>query len=279
LDCTKQFQSKRRPKRLEQIIWQKYVHERRTIKNLAKDYDRGANWVRNKIRQSDIKEKTAIGPQGLVFVADVTFFGQAYGFMVFRSPKLKRNLYYKLIPYETTFEYQLGRTAIEDQGFKIKAIVLDGKPGVRNLFLDIPVQMCHFHQKKIIQRYLTLNPILEAGIELKKITNTLCYTYETEFTQKLEKWHKRWEAFLKERTIDPITNRWHYTHRRVRSAYYSLKKNLPYLFTYQKHPELNIPNTTNSLDGSFAHLKELVGVHRGHNQYLKKKIIEEILGK
>lgn len=215
----------------------------------------------------------------MVFVADVTFFGQAYGFIVFRSPKLKRNLYYKLIPYETIFEYQLGRISVENQGFKIKAIVLDGKPGVRNLFLDIPVQMCHFHQKKIIQRYLTLSPILEAGIELKKITDTLCYTNEVEFTKKLEKWHKRREAFLKERTTDPITGKWHYTHRRIRSAYYSLNKNLPYLFTYQKYPELNIPNTTNSLDGSFASLKELVGVHRGHNQYLKKKIIEEILGK
>lgn len=212
-------------------------------------------------------------------MADVTFFGQAYGFIVFRSPKLKRNLYYKLIPYETIFEYQLGRISVENQGFKIKAIVLDGKPGVRNLFLDIPVQMCRFHQKKIVQRYLTLSPILEAGIELKKITDTLCYANETEFTQKLEKWHKKWEAFLKERTTDLITGKWHYTHRRIRSAYYSLNKNLPYLFTYQKYPELNIPNTTNSLDGSFASLKELVRVHRGHNQYLKKKIIEEILGK
>lgn len=212
-------------------------------------------------------------------MADVTFFGQAYGFIVFRSPKLKRNLYHKLIPYETIFEYQLGRISVENQGFKIKAIVLDGKPGVRNLFLDIPVQMCHFHQKKIIQRYLTLSPILEAGIELKKITDTLCNTNKEEFTKKLEDWYKRWEIFLKERTADPITNRWHYTHRRIRSAYYSLNKNLPYLFTYQKYPELNIPNTTNSLDGSFASLKELVRVHRGHNQYLKKKIIEEILGK
>ena len=212
-------------------------------------------------------------------MADVTFFGQAYGFIVFRSPKLKRNLYYKLIPYETIFEYQLGRMSVENQGFKITAIVLDGKPGVRNLFLDIPVQMCHFHQKKIVQRYLTLSPILEAGVELKRISNTLCHVNETEFTQKLERWYKRWEGFLKERTTDPITNKWHYTHRRTRSAYHSLKKNLPYLFTYQKYPELNIPNTTNSLDGSFASLKELVGVHRGHDQYLKKKIIEEILGK
>jgi hypothetical protein len=55
--------------------------------------------------------------------------------------------------------------------------------------------------------------------------------------------------------------------------------NLPYLFTYQKHPDLNIPNTTNSLDGCFAYLKELVKVHKGSKKSLKRKIIEEILWK
>ena len=39
-----------------------------------------------------------------------------------------------------------------------------------------------------------------------------------------------------------------------------LTTNLPYLFTYQKYPELAIPNTTNALDGTFAHLKELVNI-------------------
>ena len=45
------------------------------------------------------------------------------------------------------------------------------------------------------------------------------------------------------------------------------------MFTHQKYSELNIPNTTNSLDGCFAYLKELVRVPRGVNQDLKKKII------
>ncbi|MFZ2800557.1 MAG: hypothetical protein WAZ30_10065, partial [Syntrophorhabdus sp.] len=86
-----------------------------------------------------------------------------------------------------------------------------------------------------------------------------------------------WSSFLKERTTDPIAGRWHYTHKRLRSAYRSLRQNLPYLFTYQKYPDLNIPNTTNSLDGCFAYLKELVRVHRESRRELKIKIIEEIL--
>lgn len=164
-------------------------------------------------------------------------------------------------------------------GYTIKAIVLDGRPGVRQLFSDIPVQMCHFHQKQIITRYLTNNPKLEASIELKKLTKVLCETNEKDFTTVLDTWHDRWYFFIRERTIDPVTGRWHYTHKRLRSAYRSLKVNLPYLFTYEKYPELNMPNTTNSLDGCFAYLKELVRVHRGSKKVLKDKIIEEILWK
>ncbi|PIZ00526.1 hypothetical protein COY62_02165, partial [bacterium (Candidatus Howlettbacteria) CG_4_10_14_0_8_um_filter_40_9] len=111
-------------------------------------------------------------------VADVTFWGRMYGFIVFRAPSLKKNLYYKLIPYETIYEYALGRTVLEQKGFRIAAIVLDGRTGVRNIFSDIPVQMCHFHQKQIVRRHLTNNPKLESGIELKRIADTLCNTKE-----------------------------------------------------------------------------------------------------
>jgi len=93
----------------------------------------------------------------------------------------------------------------------------------------------------------------------------------------LNEWHRKWRNFLKEKTVEPGTGRWHYTHQRLRAAYRSLKSNLPYLFTYQKYPELKIPNTTNSLEGTFSRLKELVNIHRGLNSYVKKKIITEIL--
>lgn len=196
---------------------------------------------------------------------------------MFRTPKLKKNLYFKQIPYETITEYSLGRIAIENQGFKISAIVLDGKPGIRNLFSDIPTQMCHFHQKKIIQRYLTNNPRLEAGIKLKRIAAMLCDTDEETFAKQLKNWHEKWADFLKEKTVNPINGKWHYTHRKIRSAYRSLNTNLPYLFTYKKYPELNIPNTTNSLDGSFGHLKGKLSIHRGLREPIKRKIIEHIL--
>jgi hypothetical protein len=196
-----------------------------------------------------------------------------------RSPHLRKNLYFQEVHYESVDVYRQGRIALEQQGYEFKAIVLDGRPGIRQLFSDIPVQMCHFYQKQIINRYLTNNPKLAAGIELKHLAARLCETNELDFTDALEIWSNKWSIFLKEKRINPFTGRWHYTHRRLRSAYRSLRMNLPYLFTYQKYPKLNIPNTTNSLDGCFSYLKELVRIHRGLRRGLKNKIIEEVLNK
>ena len=225
----------------------------------------------------EVKSIVKIDEKSVVLVADVTFFSRQNGLCVFREPNLKKNIWWRFLDYERIRVYETGRRHLERHGFIIKAVVLDGRRGVRRVFGDIPVQMCHFHQKQIVRRYLTNRPKLEASIELKIITATLTNTDEETFTKQLNEWHKKWETFLKEKTINPETDKWHFTHKRLRSAYRSLKTNLPYLFTYQKYPELNIPNTTNSLDGFFNSLKSKLNVHRGLNRTRAKKVVVELL--
>jgi hypothetical protein len=58
---------------------------------------------------------------------------------------------------------------------------------------------------------------------------------------------------LKERTIDDITGKSYFTHKRLRSAYLSIKNNLPYLFVFEKVN--GMPNTNSALEGSFTALK------------------------
>ena len=210
-------------------------------------------------------------------VADVTFFSRSSGLCVFREPNLKQNIWWKYTVQENVNIYVQGKKHLEKNGFTIQAIVLDGKRGIREVFRDIPVQMCHFHQIQIIRRYLTLRPKLEASIELKKIVEHITKTNEQIFNDELHTWYVKWETFLKEKTTNLETGKWCYTHKKVRSAYRSLKTNLPYLFTYQKYPDLNIPNTTNSLEGYFNVLKSLINVHRGLSLKRKMKIVFEVL--
>ena len=93
----------------------------------------------------------------------------------------------------------------------------------------------------------------------------------------LANWHTKWETFLNERTKDAATGKSRYTHRRLRSAYRSLKTNLPWLFTWYDNPTLNIPNTTNAIDGHFADLKNKLRNHNGLSLQRKKKFIDEFL--
>jgi len=79
------------------------------------------------------------------------------------------------------------------------------------------------------------------------------------------------------KTVNPNTKKWFYTHKKLRSAYRSLKTNLSYLFTYQKIKDM--PNTTNSLDGFFSHLKNSVSVHRGLRLHRKIKLIEYLIAR
>ncbi len=276
--CSRQFQNSSNKNRTESIIWKEYVYQRQTIGHLSAKYKKSKDWIRERINNASVK-KHPCTPQPVVVIADVTFFGRSSGLCVIRAPHLKKNLYIQEVRSKSAEIYRQGRIALEKRGYHLRAIVLDGRPGVRQIFSDMPVQMCHFHQKQIITRYLTNNPKLQASRELKMLTRDLCKTSEESFIATLDAWHKQWSSFLKERTTDPSTGKWHHTHKRLRSAYRSLRLNLPYLFTYQKYPELNIPNTTNSLDGCFAYLKELLRVHRGSTRSLKNKIIDEVLGR
>ncbi len=90
-------------------------------------------------------------------------------------------------------------------------------------------------------------------------------------------WYRLFENFLKEKTINLKTNKWFYSHKKLRSAYYSLKTKLPYLFIFHKVNNMPNTNTTNSLDGFFSHLKTSVSIHRGLKISKKSKLIEYLI--
>ena len=107
-------------------------------------------------------------PRSVIIIADTVYFGRNFGVMVFRDWLEKKNLYWKFVKYETVQEYQLGIEHLVGLGFEILGIVVDGRRGLFKAFGNVPVQMCHFHQKQIVTKYLTRNPRIEAGQELKE---------------------------------------------------------------------------------------------------------------
>lgn len=210
---------------------------------------------------------------------DTAYVRRGFGIMVFRDQYTKRNIYWKYVSHETNGEYVSGVKHLQNQGWDILGIVCDGKRGILNSFGSIPVQLCQFHQIAIVTRYITRKPKLQPGIELKEIVSKLTITTRDEFEYLLYVWHNRWEFFLKQRTYNLETKKFNFTHKRIRSAYRSLISNIPYLFTYQKYPDLNMPNTSNSIEGTFSKIKTKLRVHNGMKIEKKKKVIDYLLSK
>lgn len=265
---------------MQRALWNRYAKKYDTVDELTERTGRSEKWVRTQLVRYELPLRIVF-PRPIVAVADATYFGKkrSWGMLVIRDPHEGENLYWDEIWREAPSDYQRGIAALEAQGFTINALVIDGRNGVREAFPGIPVQMCQFHQMQIVTRYLTKHPKLPAGQELRAITCTLARSTEVSFARLLNEWETHWHDFLREKVPDLDGKRFHYVHRRLRSAYFSLRRNLQFLFTFERYPNLHIPNTTNSLDGTFSHLKAAVKIHRGLTKSHKKKMLEILLRK
>lgn len=67
----------------------------------------------------------------------------------------------------------------------MQAIIIDGKRGLYKAFKDYPIQMCHFHQRKTINKYLTRKPRLQASKDLQKIMYNLTSTNQKKLLKEV----------------------------------------------------------------------------------------------
>lgn len=259
-----------------QTLWEEYHEGKQTYSQLAAHYNCSKRTIQRKIDlyQVFLPEKTV---REVVVLMDTTYWGRNFGVMLFKDNITKDNLLKYFVKNETNALYQQGIQELKSRGYIIKAIVCDGRRGLIQSFENIPVQMCQFHQASIIRRYITKNPRMSAAIELKELTSLMTETDKESFQGALNEWHDRWKTFLNERTLCETTGKSFYTHKRLRSAYRSLNTNLNWLFTWYDFRELNIPNTTNAIDGHFADLKTKLRNHNGLSIERKKKFIVEFL--
>jgi len=205
---------------------------------------------------------------------DATFFGRCYGLMVYRAEG--HNIFWQEITTETVKGIQGGLCHLITQGWQFSSVTIDGRQGVikliKQLLPGVPVQLCLFHQKATIRRYLTTRPKTNCGRELQNLVAHLQYIDRSTCAQSLDILWQTYGDFLRERN-----DAGRFVHRALRSALRSLKSNLPYLYTWQDHPSLTIPTTTNSCDGSFAHWKAKVKIHRGLSHQNRAKMITALL--
>lgn len=270
--CGKQFLG---GERLDPVLlWQEYTQGKQTYKQLALKHNCSTKTIQRKLDSVKIERRTTFSNVVNVLM-DTTYFGRIFGVMVFKDSITGQILFKQFVRQETNLLYLKGIEEIVKRGIKIQSIICDGRKGLFQLFeKDIPVQMCNFHQVAIIRRYLTKKPKMQASKELWELALLLVHTDKESFEGVLKEWFNKWESFLNERNIDEKGKK-RFVHKKLRSAYRSLKINLPWLFTWYDNLDLKIPKTTNAIDGHFSDLKNKLRNHNGLSEARKKRFINE----
>jgi hypothetical protein len=177
----------------------------KSIRTLRRAFDR--------LELSSSSLPTPAEPVALTF--DGTFFGRGYGLLIYRAQG--RNIHWQEIESERIADMETGLLHLKAQGWRFSSVTIDGRKGaislVKRLFPDAPVQLCLFHQKAIVRRYLTGHPKTLCGKELRALTAFLGYIPEDLFLDCLDDLRDRYADFLKERGE---LNQ--FKHRRLRSA-------------------------------------------------------------
>ena len=213
----------------------------------------------------------------VVVLMDATYWGRNFGIVIMKDSIKGDVLWYKFISKkEAIADYKEGVEGLVAHGFTITAIVSDGLKGLRTMFSEYKFQLCQFHQVMTVKIKLTMHPKLEASKELLELSRTLCHTDKESFIGAFEEWEKKWDSFLKERAEDD-NGKSHYIHKELRSAYLSIKRNLPWLWTWYDYPELNIPNTNNALESLNSDLKTKLNLHRGLSKERRKVFIQDFI--
>ena len=73
---------------------------------------------------------------------DTTYFGRAFGVMVFKDSLSGDILYKSYVKHETNALYIKGLEIIGSRGITIQSIICDGRKGLLTLYNDIPIQRC-----------------------------------------------------------------------------------------------------------------------------------------
>ena len=93
-----------------------------------------------------------------------------------------------------------------------------------------------------------------------------------------------WNYGMEDGGIHEGENRWkgrqaHDIHVQAAAQCISLKRNMPWLWTYQEHPNLYIPNTNNAIERVFTDIKTKLRRHSGITKDRRIILIQEYIAR
>lgn len=270
-ECGYQFRNSKLPSADE--VWCLYQQNKQTVLELSAMFSTNESTIKRLLAtiKKEWEQPDLTGCSGYVHL-DATYWGHNWGVMLGLDEESGYPLYVEFIKSETNADYLNAVRSIEERGYVIKGLIIDGKQALFSMFSDYKIQMCQFHMKQIIKRYLTQNPRLKAARALKELMESLTSSKSEEFKERYKSWKDTWSETLGKRSLLK-SGKSQYTHKRLRSAMHSLDFYLPYLFTYQDPECKGMPNTNNKIEGTFTDLKKNLNNHSGMSIENRKRFI------
>lgn len=257
-----------------------YIEGKQTVAQLASKYGVNEKTIRRDLKSMRYVLKIS-RDKHVVIQMDTTYWGRGFGLMVIKDALRKKILWRKYVTHETIASYMEGVQWLKENGFRIYGVVIDGMRGLAQALRPYPVQLCQFHQMLTVRHYLTREPDLDASRELLSLVNNIAGMDKESFVGAFSEWYERNKEVVNERVHDKRIKKKTppYMRPRLRSAYLSIMRNMPLLWTFYDHPNIGLPNTNNGLEGVFSDIKTKLRVHSGVSKENRKKLIDEYLSR
>lgn len=211
---------------------------------------------------------------------DGTYFKGNLCLVVYRDDVIKFTQLYRLTDGEWEEEIREDLKNLLSLGVQIESITCDGHRAIlnaaRKVCKGVVIQRCIVHIQRMCKIWLTQNPQSSAGLELLNIIRILHKINDREqwgyWIVSLVQWYEKHKDFINEKSFNPLTGRYWYTHKMLRRSFITIKRALPNMFHYLDN--LRIPKSTNGLESYFGHLKDNLSIHRGLSYQHRKNFIK-----
>ncbi len=199
---------------------------------------------------------------------DATYFAK-FCLVCYQDFGLKYTQLHRFTYSESYEEIKEDLENLSKLGVKIKSVTCDGHKSIlkaiKSSLPDVIIQRCVIHVQRMCFLWLTAKPQSNAGVELREIVELIhqvkTHNDRLEFKRRLKLWHEKYKQYIDQKTYQPESQRYWYTHKMVRKSYVTIKNALPNMFHYIEHAD--IPKSTNAIESYFGHLKNHLDLHRG----------------
>lgn len=253
------------------FVWfKKWILERQTFKTLSRDSGLSIDTLQ-RIFYAFLEQSPAVKilkRSNVHLRVDATYFRQ----FCMLSYQDHEDGYTQLIRFSDGEHFEEIKEDLNNLiklGVHIESITTDGHKSmlkaIKKSLPDVVVQRCLVHIQRMCLLWLTRYPKHSSGVELRQLVLMLLRIKTDNdrlyWTREVELWYQRHKDYLQEKTFNPQTGRYWYTHKLLRRSSFTIKRALPNMFHYLSNPK--IPSTTNGIEGFFSHLKNHLDLHRG----------------